>query len=95
MLDTDPNHFINMKVYRAFDGVVNAGTVLSNDKDITTGRTLWNVQYDDGYVTDLEHAEMFDYVINYIDGHEKRSRQTPIVRAVVPSRDSPVSVVGQ
>ena len=26
---------------------------------------------------------------------EKRSRQTPIVRAVVPSRDTPVSVVGQ
>ena len=26
---------------------------------------------------------------------EKRSRQTPIVRAVVPLKDTPVSVVGQ
>ena len=70
MLDADPKHFINMKVYRAFDGVTNAGTILSTDKDITTGRTLWSAQYDDGYVTDLEHAEMVNYVIKCIDGRE-------------------------
>ena len=48
VLDADPDHFVNMKVYREFDGVVNAGTVVSTDEDIATGRTLWSVQYDDG-----------------------------------------------
>ena len=80
MLDADPNYFINMRVYRAFDGMINAGTVLSTDKDIVTGHTLWNVQYDDGYVTDLERAEMVNYVITYIDGREpgcKQQQTTP------------------